>query len=49
MTSPFFRSECFLESEHFRRATWGLVIAAFLLGLWFHLCNIVLMEGYVIS
>ena len=34
MPSPFFRSERFLESETFKRGTWGLLIAAVLLGLW---------------
>jgi multidrug resistance efflux pump len=34
MTSPFFRSERFLESESFHRGAWGLFIAVVLLGLW---------------
>jgi multidrug resistance efflux pump len=34
MSSPFFRSERFLESETFKRGAWGLLIAAVLLGLW---------------
>ena len=34
MPSPFFRSERFLETETFKRETWGLLIAAVLLSMW---------------
>ena len=34
MSSPFFRSERFLESQTFKRGAWGLLIAIVLLGLW---------------
>jgi multidrug resistance efflux pump len=34
MTSSFFRSERFLESETFKRGAWGLLIVTILLALW---------------
>jgi membrane fusion protein (multidrug efflux system) len=34
MSSPFSRSERFVESDRFRGTAWGLLLVAILLGLW---------------